>query len=211
VAVLAVAATWPDLTEAGALHYEPWTVASRWSQTLVEKVAGFDGIVLQDSPALCLVGFGLPQTLEPLPQRAVQAALAIRHLAEAHTATGDMVDPVVRLAGHLGTLLVAGEAGASPGHWLAVEETVALPVRLLGHAAPGELLVSTPIARLTQDWVDMRSCPLPSGNEPSAPLLAYHVGQLLPAHALPTGIETTARRPFLGRAPELTALHALLA
>lgn len=185
MAVLAVAVTWPDLTEAGALHYEPWTVASRWSQTLVEKVAGFGGIVLQDSPALCLVGFGLPQTLEPLPQRAVQAALAIRQLAEAQTATGDMVDAVVRLAGHLGTLLVAGEAGASPGHWLAVEETVALPVRLLGHAAPGELLVSTPIARLTQDWVDMRICPLPSGNEPSAPLLAYRVGQLLPAHALP--------------------------
>ena len=55
-----------------------------------------------------------------------------------------MAGPVVRLAGHLGTLLVAEEAGASPGRWLAVGETLALPVRLLGHAAPGEVLVSAP-------------------------------------------------------------------
>ena len=144
-------------------------------------MAGFGGIVLQGSPSLCLVAFGLPQTLEQLPQRAVQAALAIRHLAaEAQTSAGEMAGPVVRLAGHLGTLLVAEETSESPGRWLAVGETLALPVRLLGHAAPGEVLVSAPIARLTQDWVEVHARPLPSGNEPSAQLLAYHVGGLLP-------------------------------
>ncbi len=81
MAVLAIEVTWPDMTEADARHYEPWTLASRWEQRMAEKVAGFGGVMLQDSPSLCLVAFGLPQTLEQLPQRAVQAALAIRHLA----------------------------------------------------------------------------------------------------------------------------------
>ena len=112
---------------------------------MAEKVAGFGGIVLQGSPSLCLVAFGLPQTLEQLPQRAMQAALAIRHLAaEAQTSAGQASGPMVRLAGHLGTLLVAEETSESPGRWLAVGETLGLPVRLLGHAAPGEVLVSAP-------------------------------------------------------------------
>jgi class 3 adenylate cyclase len=146
VAVLAIEVTWPDMTENDALRYEPWTVASRWQQTVAEKVTGFGGVVLQDSPALCLIAFGLPQTLEQLPQRAVQAALAIRHLAtEVQTSAGQASGPSVRLAGHLGTLLVAAEAGAPPGRWLAVGETMSLPVRLLGHSAPGEVLVSAPI------------------------------------------------------------------
>jgi hypothetical protein len=71
-------------------------------------------------------------------------------------------------------------------------------------------LVSAPIARLTQDWAEQQARLLPSGDEPSAQVLVYQVGRLLPAHALPTGIETQARRPFLGRARELVALHALL-
>jgi DNA-binding NtrC family response regulator/class 3 adenylate cyclase len=211
VTVLAIAATWPDMTEADALRYEPWTVASRWQQTVAEKVAGFGGIVLQDSLALCLVAFGLPQTLEQLPQRAVQAALAIHHLAtEAQTSAGGASGPIVRLAGHLGTLLVAQGTGELPGRWLAVGETLALTVRLLGHAAPGEVLVSAPIARLTQDWVEVHARPLPSGNEPADQIVAYRVGGLLPPRALQAGIGTQALRPFLGRARELAALHAML-
>ena len=129
VAILAIEATWPDMSEAEGRSYEPWTVASRWSETIAEKVSGFGGMMLQESPTLCVVGFGLPQTLEQLPQRAVQAALAIRHLAtEAHTFTREMPGPAVRLAAHLGTLLVAEATGESPWRWLAVGETLALPV-----------------------------------------------------------------------------------
>jgi hypothetical protein len=103
VAVLAIEATWPDSSEAEAGPYEPWTLASRWEQRMAEKVAGFGGVILQGSPSLCLVAFGLPQTLEQLPQRAVQAALAIRHLAaESSTIAGRASSPIVRLAGHVG-------------------------------------------------------------------------------------------------------------
>jgi hypothetical protein len=43
---------------------------------VVTKVREFSGVVLQHSPSLLLVAFGISQTLEQLPQRAVQAALA---------------------------------------------------------------------------------------------------------------------------------------
>jgi Bacterial regulatory protein, Fis family len=141
VAVLAIEATWPERSEAEGRPYEPWTVASRWEQRIAEKVAGFGGVILQGSPSLCIVAFGLPQTLEQLPQRAVQAALAIQHLAvELQASAGEVAGPAIRLAGHLGTLLVTAATGESPGRWLEVGETVALPVRLLGHTVPGELL-----------------------------------------------------------------------
>ena len=114
----------------------------------------------------------------------MQAALAIRHLAaEAQTSAGQGPGPVVRLAGHVGTLLVAEESEAPPGRWLAVGETLALPVRLLGHAAPGELLVSAPMARLTDGWVEMQTRPLSSGAEPSESRLAYRVVGVLPRQA----------------------------
>ena len=55
----------------------------RWHQTITEKVQGFGGLLVQPAPAPLTAVFGLPQTLEQMPQRAVQAALAIRHqLAE---------------------------------------------------------------------------------------------------------------------------------
>jgi hypothetical protein len=96
-----------------------------------QQAAGFGGVVLQGSPSLCIIAFGLPRILEQLPQRAVQAALAIRHLAAAGLeAAAEGAGPVVRLAVHLGRLLVEGEAGEPPARWLAAGETLALPVRL---------------------------------------------------------------------------------
>jgi tetratricopeptide (TPR) repeat protein len=212
VAVLAIEATWPERSETEGRLYEPWTLTSRWEQRMAEKVAGFGGVILQGSPSLCLVAFGLPQTLEQLPQRAVQAALAIQHLAaEPQASAGEVTGPAIRLAGHLGTLLVAAESSESPGRWLAVGETVALPVRLLGHAAPGELLVSAPMARLTDGWMEVRTRPLHSGAEPANPLLAYRAVRLLPRQATLARRGRRVRTPFLGRAHELTTLQAVLA
>ena len=211
VAVLAIEATWPERETAEGRHYEPWTVASRWQQTMADKVAGFGGVMLQGSPSLCLVAFGLPQTLEQLPQRAVQAALAIRQLAvEVSAGAGYMAGPVVRLTGHVGMLLVAEETEETPGRWLAVGETLALPVRLLGHAASGELLVSAPMARLTEGCVEVQTRSLFSGAEVSEALMAHTVVGLLPRHAALAGMGMRSRTPFLGRARELTTLEAAL-
>jgi predicted ATPase/class 3 adenylate cyclase len=207
VAVLAIAATWPDMSAPEAGPYEPWTVASRWEQRLAEKVAGFGGVILQGSTSLLLVAFGLPHTLDQLPQRAIQAALAIRHLAaEASALAGEAAGPVVRLAGHLGTLLVAEETGEPPWRWLAVSETLALPVRLLGHAAPGEILLSPGMGPLVEGWYDLQAREvLLQGGQPGR-IGAYAVVGNRPQWAR---LEMQGRRPlspFVGRDQELATL-----
>ena len=104
--VLAVELTFPTLTAGEAVAYEPWTAASRWEQALVAKVQGFGGVVLQRSPALLLVAFGIPHTLEQLPQRAVQTALTLRHLVAEDA--DQVACPALRLVVHWGEGLVDG-------------------------------------------------------------------------------------------------------
>ena len=88
VAVLAIELTWPAAVEGEVPRYEPWTVMTSWAQLIVEKVQGLGGVILQRAPSLLLVGFGLPYTLEQLPQRAVQAALVLRQLTAGPEGSG---------------------------------------------------------------------------------------------------------------------------
>jgi transcriptional regulator with AAA-type ATPase domain len=149
VAVLAIELTWPAVGEGDASPYEPWTAAHRWEQLILEKVQGFGGVCFQRSPSLLLVAFGLPQTLEQLPQRAVQAALAVRQLlVQDKRPDGEEPCPTVRLAVHLGQVLLGSGANDPAVQLLPVGEALALPVRLLGQAAPGEIMVSAPVGRL---------------------------------------------------------------
>jgi DNA-binding NtrC family response regulator/tetratricopeptide (TPR) repeat protein len=207
VAVLAIAATWPEPSETAARPFEPWTVASHWEQLVAEKVAGFGGVILQGSTSLLLAAFGLPQTLEQLPQRAMQAALAIRRAADEVSALADAMDgPVVRLAGHLGTLLVAQEAGDAPSRWLALGETLALPVRLLGHAAPGEMLVSPEMGALVEGWCDVQARQVALQGGQSGPHGEY---TLVGTRPRGSRLAMPGRRPlspFVGRKQALATL-----
>jgi DNA-binding NtrC family response regulator len=69
VVVLAIDVTWPEALEHHAPRVEPWTRATRWHQSITEKVHGFGGLLVQPTPAPLTVVFGLPQTLEQMPQR----------------------------------------------------------------------------------------------------------------------------------------------
>ena len=81
--------------------------------------------------------FGVPQALEQLPQRAVHSALAIRQMVVEASAPDLPPCPTVRLAVHLGAVRVDRQAADPTAQVLAVGETLALPVRLLGQAEPG--------------------------------------------------------------------------
>src|SRR5207249_290662 len=70
VVVLTIDVTWPEALEQHAPRVEPWTLASRWHQSITEKVHGFGGLLVQPAPAPLTAIFGLPQTLEQMPQRA---------------------------------------------------------------------------------------------------------------------------------------------
>jgi hypothetical protein len=121
VSILAIDLAFPKTIKAEMPYYEPWTVASRWERSIARKVEGFGGILLQHSPALFIVAFGIPQTLDQMPQRAVQAAVAIQHLlAEAASAAGGEPCPEIRLAVHLGEVLVEVRDRPPTGQLLAV-------------------------------------------------------------------------------------------
>jgi DNA-binding NtrC family response regulator/predicted ATPase len=212
VAVLAIEVTWPVVTAPEAQRYEPWTLATHWEQVIAQKVQGFGGIVIQHTPSLYLVAFGLPQTLEQLPQRAVQVALALRRVvAEAGTAGASAPSPAVRQAVHWGLLLVDAQARDPTARLLASGETLALPVRLLGQAAPGEILVSAQMAGLVERWYELQVCGGAVEAGSSERLGAYRVVGLRPQSSSLAQYDVRPLSRFVGRDQEMAILHALLA
>jgi hypothetical protein len=106
VAVFALEVTWPEANGLKSPRYDPWTEMVHWEQAIVAKVQGFGGVLLHRTPALLTWVFGLPQTLEQLPQRAVHSALAIRQMVVDASAPDLPPCPEVRLAVHLGAMRV---------------------------------------------------------------------------------------------------------
>lgn len=120
VAVLVIALTFPAPGSA-APSYAPQHTASRWQQHIAEQVQRFGGVLLPGVPFLHVIAFGLPLTLDQMPQRAVQAALAIRHqVAEAARTSDAEPCPEVRLAVHVGEVLAE------------VSDTISAQVHVLG-------------------------------------------------------------------------------
>jgi class 3 adenylate cyclase len=208
VAVLAIELSWTVVVDGEGPRYEPWTVSRRWEQTIVEKVQGFGGVLLQRSPSLLLAAFGLPYTLEQMPQRAVQAALALRQLLTATAAIEG--GPELRQAVHWGLLMVDVGAPDPMAQVLAIGDTLTRPVRLLGHTAPGEILVSPKIAPMVEGWCELQACDGPFRAEPPDQIGAYTVVGPRPR---PSPLAVYAQRPmsrFVGRERELAVLEDLL-
>jgi DNA-binding winged helix-turn-helix (wHTH) protein/tetratricopeptide (TPR) repeat protein len=209
VAVLAIELTWPNSTEPEALGDAPWQVTAAWQHTFVEQLQEYGGVVLQRSPSLLLVAFGTPQTLEQLPQRAVQAALALRQRAVAAPDSGPC--PEVRLVGHWGPLLVDVQAPDPATQHQALGETLAWPVRLLGQAVPGEILVSLELGALVEGWYELEAREVSLAGQPPRPARVYAVVCPKPQGAR---LELHRQRPlsqFVGRDQELATLQSLMA
>jgi DNA-binding NtrC family response regulator/tetratricopeptide (TPR) repeat protein len=208
VAVLAIELSWPVTANGKGPHYEPWTVARHWEQAIVEKVQGFGGVLLQRSPSLLLVAFGLPHTLEQLPQRPVLAAMALQPLLAA--APVDKGGPRLRQAVHWGLLTVDVSARDPMAQVLAIGDTLTRPVRLLGHTAPGDILVSPKFASMIEAQCELQACDGPFRDESSDRIGAYTVMGLSPR---PSPLAMYAQRPlspFVGRERELSVLEDLL-
>jgi len=205
VAVLAVDLTFPTTTDGAASVDEPWTVASRWEQAIVATIQRFGGVVLQHSPSLLLTAFGIPRTLEQLPQRAVQAALTLRHL----TIEGSSREPCpeLRLVVHWGPLLVDVQASDPIAQLRPIGETLAWPVRLLGQAAPGDILLSPEVGAMVEGWYELEVREVPFQGEQ---LGRNQVFAVVGNKAQWSRLEVHRRRPlsrFIGRDQELATLH----
>jgi DNA-binding NtrC family response regulator len=198
VVVLALELTWPAMSGLEPIRSDPWTTAAHWEQALQEKVQGFGGLLLQGTAGVRLWVFGLPQALEQLPHRAVHSALAIRQMV-ADTRASDLAPcPEVRLAVHLGAVRRDRQAAAPTAPLLAVGDTMARPVRLLGQAGPGEVVVSPEVGRLVEGWVALE------GRVGGYAVLGVRSRR----NALAS--RGTPRSPFVGRTRELALLEAIL-
>jgi AAA ATPase domain len=112
---------------------------------------------------------------------------------------------------HLGQVLVDGQASDPTARLLPLGETLSLPVRLLGQAAPGDILLSPQIGRLAEGWFALRERTGPSDAGLADGVGAYAVVGVGARHS---SLEVYGKRPlsrFVGRERELTALHELLA
>jgi DNA-binding NtrC family response regulator len=207
VVVLVLELTWPERPDVWPLSYDPWTLAARWEQVAMDTVQGFGGILLHRTPASLTWVFGLPQALEQLPQRAVHSALALRQMVAAAQAPDLGPCPTVRLAVHLGTVQVEHPEQVPPTRVLAVGDTLALPMRLLGQAGPGEIVISPEVGRLVEGWVALEPRRLQLQGEDPVSLGGYAVVGARPGHYLPTPGEEQRLSPFVGRTREVTLVE----
>jgi DNA-binding NtrC family response regulator/predicted ATPase len=206
VAVLAIELTFPTLGTPEIAVPEPWTLARRWEQVVAEKVQGFGGLLLQRTPSLFTALVGIPRALDRMPERAVHAALAVRHLV-AEAAEDRKPDPPVsvRLGVHLGEVLLDVSGPFTASRLLAVGDALALPVRLLGMADPGEILVSSRLQRAIERGVVLEARALPAGASDRDAV--YSVQGLTEVRRLAAEPGLT---PFIGREREFAELERVL-
>ncbi len=208
VTVLTIDAAWPSVTQCDPLPEVPWTIVRRWQQTVGEKVQEFGGLIVQQAAAPLIAIFGIPQTIEQMPQRAVQAALGLRQLVgNGRLRDAESPGPEMRMAIHTGHVLVDVRASDPSEALLTIGDTLSRAVRLLGHAAPGEIILSPQVTGLVEGWFELRTLEGLTETGGSDTIGASAVVGLRPRRS---ALEVYGKRPlsrFVGRVRELAELH----
>src|SRR5262245_27192524 len=104
-----------------------------------------------------------------------------------------------RLAIHLGEVLVAMRSNLPTASLLAVADTLSLPVHLLGHATPGEILLSPQVAHLVEGWFELQARQVPLRDEQSDHSTVYRVVGLDRRRFPSTRFGARAHSRFIGR------------
>ncbi len=172
---------------------DPWTTATKWRDRIVERIRGFGGILVQSSPSRLTTVFGVPKALEKSAERAVQGALAILNQVAEESEHSRPV-PQIRFAAHLGHVQFDGNAGNLADALLPRGDTMALPERLLGHAADREILVSSQLGRRIERSFGLAERTISIAGS-SEEVRAFAVSALRP--------DTVKAAPFIGRQREL--------
>ena len=211
VTVLAIDVSWPPATEQDTAHEVPWTTVRRWHHVVADTVEGFGALLVQQAASPLIAVFGIPRTMEQMPLRAVQAALALREMvAEGGEQESACPGPELRLAIHTGQVLVDVHAHAPREQLLTIGDTLSRPVRLLGHAAPNDILLSSEVAGLVEGWFELCVCEGPAATSSASGVRTYAVVGLGPRRS---SLEAYGKRPlsrFVGRKRELAMLYDCL-
>src|SRR5262245_21555393 len=201
VAVVAVSLAWTEGDE-GTWSHEPWTEHQRWARLVREKLSGLGAVPLQDGASVSLWAVGLPRTVDQLLERAVHGALAIREVV-ASLAPRER-GPELRMAIHQGAMLVPVSAPDPARGALAVGNTIALPIALLGEAGPGEAVASADVGDRVAAWarVEQRH----AHGAALAGQVVYRIDGMRPWRDRGSSGRLT---PFVGRDRELVLLEDL--
>ncbi len=111
---------------------------------------------------------------------------------------------------HLGTVRVDRQAADPMVYMLAVGETLTLPVRLLGQAEPGAIVVSPEGGRLVDGWVALEERPLQLRAGDPTRTRGYVVVGVSPGRETWAGRRHLTRSPLVGRERELLLLDAII-
>jgi hypothetical protein len=103
-------------------------------------------------------------------------------------------------------VLVDVQAHDPPAHLVALGDTLTLPVQFLGHARPGEILLSPQLGPQVETLYCLEARPLPFAAAAAHPIAYVVVGQQLQPVLL-TGVRQRPPSPFVGRECERAVLH----
>jgi class 3 adenylate cyclase/tetratricopeptide (TPR) repeat protein len=170
---------------------------------LSQAAAAFGGTVEKFIGDAVMAVFGVPQSHEDDPERAVRAALTmISRLTGVGRRHG--VDCDLRVGIYTGVVV----AGTTPGRdFLVTGEIVNLAARLQQAAEPGEVLIGEPTFRALEPivrTVQPRSLVVKGRG---GPVVAYAVAGVAPATAYR---RRRSRGPFVGRTGELSLITSLV-
>jgi DNA-binding winged helix-turn-helix (wHTH) protein/class 3 adenylate cyclase len=190
-----------------ALHSQMRTL-----YTLIQQeVHRYGGTIHHVAGMRFLAIFGAPVAQEDHARRATLAAWGL-HQRLVASRSGDPAEELLAacLGLHTGLMVMGGIGEAQEPAAVVGDLTLAIEA-LQERAVPGMLLCSEATARLVRWDVRIEEvAPVPVLGQ-LLPLRTYQVVGLRPQDVSGTQVELQARSPFVGRAPELAALHAVLA
>jgi hypothetical protein len=180
----------------------PTPVPDRYAglDLVVGKIGTFGGRLEELAATGIVAAFGL-DPVEDAPRRAAHAAMAILRAAQRARAEGEAVD--IRLAIHVGEVVVGQASGTAEMALESKQESWALLGALVAQAEPNSIVVSEAAVQFLEPRFDL----LPGEAGPALPGRTYRL----------VGLEPSALEPrrrlarFVGRARELELVQSQFA
>jgi len=177
-------------------------IMNRCFDGMVEAVARYDGSVDKFIGDAIMVVFGAPNAHEDDPERAVRCALEMQaYLTEVNKTIASPLK--MRIGINSGAVVAGGVGGQRRMDYTVMGDTVNLAQRLEAAAAPGKILVSASVKRLTDRAVRYRDLPPINVKGKVEPIAIYEVEGLWQQ-------DKKEHEVFVGRRAELGKIEQLL-